>query len=95
MIERSDCVQFHNVEVLRETDLVVMCRIGTPVVAVPSRRMLPGNTIARKGDRGRLILSRELALNLGLSSPRCIWPYTGTCVAGREHSNESPRDGYQ
>jgi len=28
--------------------------------------MLPVTTIARRGDRGRLVLSREVALNLGL-----------------------------
>jgi len=28
--------------------------------------MLPGTTISRMGDHGRLILPREVALNLGL-----------------------------
>jgi hypothetical protein len=27
--------------------------------------------------------------------PKALFTYTGTCVAGREHSNESPRDGCQ
>jgi len=56
-----------DVEVIRDLKLVLMCRVGTKIIGVSSRRMLPGTTIARQGDRGRLVLSRELALNLGLA----------------------------
>jgi hypothetical protein len=66
MIARSQQVEFDNVEVVRETTVILMCRIGTRTVAVPALRMLPGTTVARLGDRGRLILPREVALNLGL-----------------------------
>ena len=59
-------VELDNVEVVRETDLVLMCRVGERVVGVPPRRMLPGTTVWRRGDRGRLILPREVALNLDL-----------------------------
>ena len=65
MIDGSQRVAFDNVEVVRRGDLVVMCRVGIRVVGVPPRRMLPGTTILT-GDRGRLVLSREAALNLGL-----------------------------
>jgi hypothetical protein len=41
-----------------------MSRVGTRTVGVPPRRMLAGTTIARSGDRGRLILPREVALGL-------------------------------
>jgi hypothetical protein len=58
-------VEFDQVEVLRDTRVIVMCRVGTRIVGVPPRRMLEGTTIARRGDRGRLILPREVALNLG------------------------------
>jgi len=65
MLDGAQRVAFDDVEVVRRADLVVTCRLGTRVVTVPTRRMLPGTTIARMGDRGRLVLSRELALNLG------------------------------
>jgi len=66
MISGSLQVELDNVEVVRETDLVLMCRVGERVVGVPPRRMLPGTTVCRRGDRGRLILPREVALNLDL-----------------------------
>ena len=59
-------VAFDDVEVVRRADLVVMCRIGMRVVAVPTRLMLPDTTISGTADRGRLVLPREAALNLGL-----------------------------
>jgi hypothetical protein len=36
------------------------------VIWVPRLQMLPGTTIARRGDRGRLVLARWLAINLDL-----------------------------
>ena len=66
VIDGSRRAQFEGVEVVRGTDLILMCRVGTRVVGVPRRRMLAGTTIAREGDRGRLILPYEVALNLGL-----------------------------
>jgi len=45
MIDGSQRVEFDDVVVVRRADLVVMCRVGTRVVAVPTRCMLPGTTI--------------------------------------------------
>ncbi len=59
-------VEFDDVEVVRRADLVVMCRVGTRVVAVPTRCMLLGTSISGTADRGRLVLPREVALNIGL-----------------------------
>jgi hypothetical protein len=59
-------VEFADVTVVRAANGILMCRVGDRIVAVPSRRMLPTTTIARLGDRGKLVLSREMALNLGL-----------------------------
>jgi len=66
MIDGSDRVTFEDVVVIRRTERVVMCRVGMRVVAVPPRRMLPGTTISETGALGRLVLPREVALNLGL-----------------------------
>lgn len=66
MIYRSYCVEFDGVEVVRNTGLVLMCRVGEKVVGVPPLRTMAGTTISAKGDRGRLVIPREVALNLGL-----------------------------
>ena len=66
-MDGSDRVTFEDVEVTRDGGGVILsCRVGKKMVGVPPRRMLSGTTIARTGDRGRLVLSREMALNLGL-----------------------------
>ena len=59
-------VEFTAVEIIRVDRFIAMCRIGTRLVAIPTRRMLAGTELARVGDRGRLVIGRELALNLGL-----------------------------
>ena len=64
--EPRDRVEFDGVEVVSADDLILMCRIAGRLVAIPARRTLRGTAIARAGDRGRLVLGRELALNLGL-----------------------------
>src|SRR5207247_4076444 len=66
MIDGSTRVAFDDVEVVRHAALIVMCRVGEKVVAARPLRMLPGTTISQTGDHGRLVLPRELALNLGL-----------------------------
>ena len=66
MIDGSTRVAFDDVEVVRHAALILMCRVGEKIVAVPPLRMLPGTTISQTGDHGRLVLPRELALNLGL-----------------------------
>ncbi len=66
MIHGTNQVVFADVEVIRDAGLVLMCRVANRIVGVPRRRMLPLTTIARFGDRGQLVLPREVALNLGL-----------------------------
>ena len=65
MVDGSDRGTFDDVQVLSD-GAILSCRVGRKLVWVPPRRMLPGTSIARAGDRGRLVLSREVALNLGL-----------------------------
>jgi hypothetical protein len=66
MIEGADRVVIADVEVLDGGNLVMRCRVGDKVVWVPSLGTLPGTTIVRRGDRGRLVLPHDLALDLGL-----------------------------
>jgi hypothetical protein len=64
MIYGSRQVEFTDVEVIRSTPDILVCRVENRVFGIPTRRMLPGTEIAQTGDRGRLVLSKELALNL-------------------------------
>jgi hypothetical protein len=66
MIDGSDRVEFANVEVINQRGFVLTCRVGDHVVGVPELRMLLGTKIHRTGDRGRLVLRRDAAVNLGL-----------------------------
>ena len=60
-------VEFMDVEVLKADELILLCRINRKVVGVPTKRLMPGTTIGlHAGANGRIVISRELALNLGL-----------------------------
>ena len=67
MIDGSDRVEFSNVHVISRSAFMLVCRVGKRVVAVRSRSILPGSEVKGKGDRGRLVLSREMAVSLGLA----------------------------
>jgi hypothetical protein len=64
----ADRIKFTDVEVVDGGALVLKCRIGGKIVHVPTLRMLPGTTIHRYrgGNRGTLVLERDLARELGL-----------------------------
>ena len=66
MVDGSDRVAFDDVEIMSDRGIVLSCRVGQKVVWVPRQRVLPGTTIERAGDQGRLVLSRWLAISLGL-----------------------------
>jgi hypothetical protein len=59
-------VVFEDVEVVRRANGMLMLRVGKRLVAVPVQRVLAGTTVAHPGVRGRLVLGREMALNVGL-----------------------------
>ncbi len=66
MIDGAQGVEFTDVEVVAATYFTLRCFVEGKFVGVPSLRMLPGTDIARRGDRGRLILPRDVAAKLGL-----------------------------
>jgi hypothetical protein len=66
MINGAQPVEFNDVEVVAATYFTLRCRVGGKFVGVPSLKILPGTDIARRGDRGRLILPRDVAERLGL-----------------------------
>ena len=65
MIDGTQRLQFEDVQVLAATNFILMCRIGKKFVGVPCLRALPGTEIARRGDRGRLVLPRDVAEKIG------------------------------
>jgi hypothetical protein len=62
-------VIFENVRVLSSTDLAIRCLVGGKVVIVGAAQPLPGTTIRRPGDVGRLVLPRGAVRDLGLTEP--------------------------
>jgi hypothetical protein len=66
MIDGAHPVEFADVRVLRANDLVMLCWVGSRLVEVAPQHILPGTTVSGQGDRGRLVLPRELAITLGL-----------------------------
>jgi hypothetical protein len=67
MIDGADRMEFPDVEVLDDSRLLLRCRVDGKIVGVPPLRLLRGTTIARAGDRGMLVLEREMARELGLT----------------------------
>ena len=60
-------ITFPDVQVVKADNRIIMCRVGRKVVGIPPRRMLPGTTLGpQAGSTGVLVISHELALNLGL-----------------------------
>jgi hypothetical protein len=67
VLEGAMRVEIEDVEVLSEGGLVIRCRVGERIVLVPFLGTLPGTEIKRQGDKGRLVLPRDLAVDLGLA----------------------------
>jgi hypothetical protein len=67
MMDGTRRVEFNDVEVLDAGGLLLTCRVSDQIVLVPRLRALPGTTIRRSGDRGRLVLEQDLARELGLA----------------------------
>jgi hypothetical protein len=67
MLAGAKRVEIEDVEVLDYGGLVMRCRVGDRIVWLPPLRMLAGTEIKKQGDRGRLVLPYDLAIDLGLA----------------------------
>ena len=67
MLAGAERVEIADVEVLDGGNLVWLCRVADKVVCLPALGVLPGTEIRRRGDRGRLVLPHDLAVELGLA----------------------------
>ena len=67
MLEAAERVEIADVEVLDDGDLVLRCRVGDKD-RVRCRRCGSSQVprIKHRGDRGRLVLPHDLAVDLGL-----------------------------
>jgi hypothetical protein len=69
-MDGNGTAMFRAVEVIRDTGTDFLCLIGTQQVWVPLTEIRYGSELARMGDRGRLIVSRWFAENVGLPRRR-------------------------
>ena len=67
MLEGPEPVEIADVEALDYGGLVMRCRVGDRIVWVPALAVLTGTEIKKQGDRGRLVLPYDLAVDLGLA----------------------------
>jgi len=67
MIDGAEQVEVRDVEVVAATYFTLRCIIGGRFVGVPSLKTLPGTDVARRVDRGRVVLPRDVAERLGLA----------------------------
>jgi hypothetical protein len=61
-------VTFENVEVVSSSDLAMQVRVQRKIVFIGSLQALPGTTIHRLGERGRLVLPVWVARDVGLAA---------------------------
>jgi hypothetical protein len=72
MIDGTKRIEIENVEVLDASGRLMRCRCGDRIVGVPPLRILPGTEVRWTGDRGRLVLPLEVAVNLGLADASVV-----------------------
>jgi len=65
-MDGQGCLEFDNVVVVRNTGLLLVCRVNGRAVSVLPQEMLFGTTIWQPGDCGHLVLPGEVARHLGL-----------------------------
>jgi len=67
-VERIDARRAHtDVELVDGGGYTVQCRINGTLVTLPALFMLPGTTVWSRGDRGTLVMPRQVAAELGLA----------------------------
>lgn len=63
----GDVIEIDDVEVVKDTDLTLICFIRGRRVMVPRLQIDPRSTVRRVGDRGTLVVPRWLAQDLGIA----------------------------
>jgi len=90
-VRDEDTIEIRAVTVMRETDLALLCRIGSQHRWIRSAQLLSGSTIARVGDVGTIFLGQPFAVEQGLV------PFQGShdprCCDRRGHRAQKPGEG--
>jgi len=60
-------VEYADVQVLSDTGVSLICRVGEIRVRVPRVLIQSGSDVCRKGDHGKLVIPKWLALSVGLT----------------------------
>jgi hypothetical protein len=64
---RTEFMRFEDVEALAKDGRGLLCRVAGREVWVPSDRIaIDDRVVQRPGDRGRLVVTRTVAIDLGL-----------------------------
>ena len=65
--DHGECMEFADVQVIRDTGLIWLFLIDGKEVGVPPLLVLAGSTVAwPRARRGKLIIPKSLAVTLGL-----------------------------
>ena len=61
-----DSVEFTDVEIVGEKGLTAVCLVNGKRVRIPAHEALPGSAMRWSRKRGKLVIRKELAVELGL-----------------------------
>ena len=60
-------VKLDDVQVLRESDVALLCQIEGHVRWIPRDKLREGSTVGRVGDTGTIVVPRDFAVEWGLT----------------------------
>ena len=62
----EDTIEIRGVTVMRQTDVALLCRMGSQHRWIAPSQFQPGSTVVRQGDVGIIVLKRPFAVEHGL-----------------------------
>lgn len=82
-MQYEDTIEIRGVTVTRETDVALLCRMGSQHRWITPAELQPGSTVACLGDAGIVVLKRPFAIEQGLVPFQ--GPHDPRCSDGRGH----------